>query len=213
MRIIAEHGKGLLRNLRCAAAMGALILTGMLSGCAAPTSYMGIDIGNSASAVALSPEQEAFFQEQNLLFARAQAAGCIVSAADEKQAAQRDADQQRACHVIAEQLADLEHRRPELVLTRNYSDMPLPQLASEAQGGSKEAQLELGIRFEEGRGVERDLGKAKKLYAKAASDSGGPIWVYSPAVGNGTKGRVIAVNSGPKRSGLVEAKRRLEGVE
>lgn len=46
-----------------------------------------------------------------------------------------------------------------------------------------------------------------------ASDSGGTIWVYSPPVGNGIKGRTIPVNSGPKRVGLAEAKKRLEGVE
>jgi len=86
-------------------------------------------------------------------------------------------------------------------------------LARRAQAGDKQAQLELGIRFEEGRGVERDLNKARKLYAQAASDTGGTIWVYSPPVGNGTKGRVIPVNAGPKQFGLVEAKRRLGGVE
>jgi len=68
------------------------------------------------------------------------------------------------------------------------------------------------LRFEEGRGVERDPNKARKLYAKAAASSGGTIWVYSPPVGNGTSGRVIPVNSGPKQSGLAEAKRRLEGL-
>jgi len=91
--------------------------------------------------------------------------------------------------------------------------VPLAALASEAQRGSKQAQLELGIRFEEGRGVERDLDKARKLYAQAASDSGGTIWVYSPSVGNGTKGRMIPVNAGPKRSGLAEAKKRLGMLE
>jgi len=99
-------------------------------------------------------------------------------------------------------------------------------LARRAQAGDKQAQLELGIRFEErwraavrgtdgkpSRGVERDLNKARKLYAKAASNSGGTIWVYSPPVGNGTKGRTIPVNTGPKQVGLAEAKRRLERVE
>jgi len=186
--------------------MCALIATG----CAAPTSYMGIE---TAPAYALSPEQLAVFQEQDVLFAKAQAAGCIPEAPDEKPAAALDADQSAACHAIAQQLAELEQRRPALILGRSYADMPLPQLASAAQGGNKEAQLELGIRFEEGRGVAPDMGKARKLYAKAASDSGGTIWVYSPPVGNGTKGRTIPVNMGPKRMGLAEAKLRLEGSE
>lgn len=205
MRSRVEHWRDWRRCKRFIVPLCALIATG----CAAPTSYMGIE---TAPTFALSPEQAAFFQEKNILFAKAQAAGCIPATPDEKPAAAWDADQSAACQAIAQQLAELEQRRPALVLGRSYADMPLPQLASAAQGGNKEAQLELGIRFEEGRGVARDLGKAKKLYAKAASDSGGPIWVYSPAVGNGTKGRVIAVNTGPKRSGLVEAKKRLANI-
>lgn len=89
------------------------------------------------------------------------------------------------------------------------TDTPLSTLARLASGGDKHAQLELGIRFEEGRGVERDLKKAKKLYGKAASGSGGQIWVYSPPVGN-SPGRVIPLDTGPKQFGLAEAKRRLE---
>lgn len=59
--------------------------------------------------------------------------------------------------------------------------------SNETQRGSKQTQLELEIRFEDAKGVDRDLGMARKLYAKAASDSGGPNWVYSPPVSNGTK--------------------------
>tara|TARA_R110002124_G_scaffold68699_5_gene185550 strand:+ start:1378 stop:2067 length:690 start_codon:yes stop_codon:yes gene_type:complete len=229
VRSIGEQGEGLRRNRRLAVFLRALapvaLVTGVLAGCAAPTHYMGIDISNPAPAFALSPEQIAFFQEQNLLLAQAQAqaqaVGCIPAEPDSKAADVQvgedvpvsNADQRAACHAIAEQLAMLETRRPALAFKRSYADMPLTALASEAQRGSKEAQLELGIRFEEGKGVERDLGKARKLYAQAASDSGGTIWVYSPAVGNGTKGRTIPVNTGPKRSGLVEAKLRLEEVE
>ena|GEM_PF-1352334 len=224
MRSIGEQGWGLLRNLRFGAfirALAPVLLTGMLAGCAAPTHYMGIDISNPAPAYLLSPEQAAFFQEQNLLLAKAQAAGCIPTEPDGKAvgvpigegARKPDADQNTTCHAIAEQLATLETRRLALVLHRSHPAMPLTALASEAQRESKQAQLELGIRFEEGRGVERDLDKARKLYAQAASDSGGTIWVYSPSVGNGTKGRMIPVNAGPKRSGLAEAKKRLGMLE
>lgn len=86
-------------------------------------------------------------------------------------------------------------------------------LAQRAQYGDKQAQLELGIRFEEGNGVRRDLETAKKLYTAAASDSGGRIWVYSPSVGNGTKGRVIPVDRGPKRLGSDEATYRFSRLE
>ena len=84
----------------------------------------------------------------------------------------------------------------------------LQALARRAQSGDKHAQLELGIRFEEGRGVPRDLKRAVSLYARAAQPTGGTIWVYSPGVGK-AKGRVIPVNTGPRVAGLAVAKFRL----
>ena len=86
----------------------------------------------------------------------------------------------------------------------------LQALARRAQQGSKHAQLELGIRFEECVGVPCDLDKAKKLYRKAASNSGGTVWVYSPPVGNGTSGQTAPFNLGSRQQGLAEAMRRLE---
>jgi hypothetical protein len=75
------------------------------------------------------------------------------------------------------------------------------------------SQLDLGIAYEEGRGVERNLRIAKSLYRKAASESGGTIWVYTPPVGNGTNGRVMPVNLGVKQGGLAEASRRLDALK
>jgi hypothetical protein len=99
------------------------------------------------------------------------------------------------------------------VAAASSAQAEIQSLARRAQAGDKQAQLELGIRFEEGRGVPIDLKKARKLYAKAGADSGGTIWVYSPPVGNGSSGRVIPVKAGPKQSGLAEARERLEGLE
>jgi hypothetical protein len=93
------------------------------------------------------------------------------------------------------------------------ADSTLQRQAFGAISGDKRAQLDLGIRFEEGLGIERDLNKAKKLYRQAAIDSGGTIWVYSPPVGNGTSGRVMPVNAGVRQNGLAEAKRRLEALK
>lgn len=92
-------------------------------------------------------------------------------------------------------------------------DAAIQRQAWLAMSGDKQAQLDLGVRFEQGLGVERDLNKAKKLYRQAASDSGGTIWVYSPPVGNGTSGRVIPVNSGTKQGGLAEARARLDTMK
>lgn len=85
-------------------------------------------------------------------------------------------------------------------------------LAQRAQAGDKRAQLDLGIRFEEGKGVPRDTRRAMKLYRQAASDSGGRIWVYAPSPGNDAPARVMPVDKGPRQAGLEEAKRRLQGL-
>ncbi|MEM6475661.1 MAG: SEL1-like repeat protein [Pseudomonadota bacterium] len=55
------------------------------------------------------------------------------------------------------------------------SIIPLNSLALASFSGNKHAQLELGRRFETGRGVERDLVKAAKLYKQASRTSGGPL--------------------------------------
>ncbi len=85
-------------------------------------------------------------------------------------------------------------------------------LAQRAQAGDKQAQLELGIAFEQGRGVPRDLEAARSLYKLAASDSGGPIWVYVPGV-NGSAGRVMQVGDTPFQVGLAAAAERLEALD
>lgn len=89
------------------------------------------------------------------------------------------------------------------------ADPELQILARRAQAGDKHAQLELGIRYEEGRGVAVDLKRAVRLYRLAASDSGGPVQVYSPPVGRNGQGRVIAVGSTARLEGLPEAAARL----
>lgn len=89
----------------------------------------------------------------------------------------------------------------------------LQQLTVLAQSGDKQAQLALGIRFEEGVGVPADRERAIRLYRLAASDSGGTMWVYSPPVGRGDKGRVIPIEHGPRRAGLSAAKAKIKSLE
>lgn len=81
-------------------------------------------------------------------------------------------------------------------------------LAQRAMAGDKQAQLDLGIRFEEGNGVPHDTKRAMNLYRAAASDSGRRMWVYAPSPGNGAPARVIPIDRGPRQKGLEEAKRR-----
>lgn len=88
----------------------------------------------------------------------------------------------------------------------------LRDLAQRASGGNKQAQLELGIRYEEGQGLPVDLERARKLYTMAASDNGGTMWIYSPPVRNGAKGRVVPIDRGIMQPGLIEARQRLDAL-
>ncbi len=95
-------------------------------------------------------------------------------------------------------------------LIADATSVDVQRLAQLAKSGDKQAQLDLGIRFEEGLGVERDLGKATKLYRAAATDTESNTWVYTPPVGNGTSGRVISVSSRERQYGYADARLRLE---
>ena len=97
----------------------------------------------------------------------------------------------------------------------NDASVPLPvrRLAFEALRGDKQAQFLLGQHFEEGWGVGVDRVRARRLYAQAAADSGGQIWVYVPGIGKGESGRVVPVNTGPRQPGLTEARERLAAME
>lgn len=85
--------------------------------------------------------------------------------------------------------------------------LPASQLAALAWNQHRPAALELGIRFEEGRGVPQDRGKARNLYRIASLKMGGTIYVYSPGVG-GQPGQVMPVFT-PEEEGLPEARARL----
>lgn len=91
-------------------------------------------------------------------------------------------------------------------------DSELRSLAIRAQAGDKQAQLELGIRYEEGRGVRTDLRRARRLYAVAARDSGGSLLVYTPPVGQ-APGGLTRLEQGPRVGGLEAAKRRLSKLD
>jgi hypothetical protein len=90
------------------------------------------------------------------------------------------------------------------------ADPELQSLARRGQGGDKHAQLELGIRYEEGRGVPANLDRASYLYEQAARTSGGRTQVYVPPVAPQTRGHVVTVGAGPRQPGLMEAATRLQ---
>ena len=89
-------------------------------------------------------------------------------------------------------------------------DQSTSLIVTRAAVGEKQAQYELGLRFAHGDGVPRDCEKARRLLRQAATRSGGTIWVYTPSVTKGGKGRVIPIDSGPVQLGLPAAERALE---
>lgn len=92
--------------------------------------------------------------------------------------------------------------------TAGAADATLQDLARLAQAGDKHAQLELGIRYEEGRGLPVDLRRAERLYQMAARSGGGATLVYSPRVGS-HPGGVVEASREPQTPGLAEAEARL----
>lgn len=92
------------------------------------------------------------------------------------------------------------------------ADADLQQLARRAWVGEKQAQLELGIRFEEGTGVVRDLRQARRLYEDAARGSGGSRQAYMPG-SDGARPSTVTVSTGPQIIGLAAAARRLERLK
>jgi TPR repeat protein len=118
-----------------------------------------------------------------------------------------------AAVLLAATTACAAHSYMGIPLVPGQASPDVQSLARRAQSGDKQAQLDLGIRFEEGDGVPVDRKRAIMLYRQAASGGGGVTWVYSPPVGIGTSGRVLAVERGVQQKGLAEAKARLVALE
>lgn len=81
-------------------------------------------------------------------------------------------------------------------------------LARAARSGDKQAQLDLGILLEEGRGLPVDRRRALALYEAAAKKSGGFIMLYVPNAGGQGHGAVQPYDLGPPQPGLAEAEER-----
>jgi hypothetical protein len=95
-------------------------------------------------------------------------------------------------------------------LAPGAADEDLQQLARRARAGDKQAQLELGVRYEEGRGVPPDLKRARALYQSAASGSGGRQLVVVPGSSSGSRPTVVPISTGPRSPGISEAITRLK---
>lgn len=88
------------------------------------------------------------------------------------------------------------------------------ELARRASRGDKQAQLELGIRYEHGEGVPVNWRRAARLYEMAATTTGGASMMYVAPIRRGQVGRdrgtSVPVNLGPWAPGLNEARVRLD---
>lgn len=93
------------------------------------------------------------------------------------------------------------------------ADPALQQLTQRARSGDKQAQLDLGIAFEGGHGIERDLNKARHLFLLAATDGGRAQWIYLPSPTSGGQGRVVQTGGALATPGLVKAAQRLDSLD
>ncbi len=102
--------------------------------------------------------------------------------------------------------------------TADYAGIPLQpgraapevqEIARLARAGDKQAQFDLGKRFETGDGVAQNRAQAMTLYRMAARDEPGTQWVFAPSPGGGAPAMVMPVRTGVPRQGLDAAKRRL----
>jgi hypothetical protein len=90
-------------------------------------------------------------------------------------------------------------------------DPTLRSLAQRASDGDKQAQLDLGIMYEEGIGIPVDIARAEKLYRLASADGDETLWIYSPSPGGGAPGRVLPIERSGS-NGLPEARARLNAI-
>lgn len=94
-------------------------------------------------------------------------------------------------------------------LTAGAADPEIQSLARRARAGDKHAQLDLGIRYEEGLGIGRDVRRALRLYRAAARTTGGRSVLHIPPAGGKGGVATIPVSTGRRVEGLTEARYRL----
>ncbi len=184
-----------------------------LVSCAAPGSYFGIDTSLPELESENDPARLQQIRDFETLLLIATSSGCFERT--EAGLTPIRASQAKNFECV-EILAEIESRGTALGLGRSLTgiaSVDLSSLARRAQSGDKQAQLELGIRFEEGLGVERNTRNACALYNRAATQTGGTIWIYVPPVGNGTTGRVMPYDTGPVVPGLSEAAERRASLD
>lgn len=97
-------------------------------------------------------------------------------------------------------------------LRTGAADPQLQWLAYRAMRGNPRAELELGIAFEEGRGVPRDFAKAARLYSSAGHVPSSAAYTYVPIVVS-KRGQVQPSAQDQNGRGLSEAIERLHRLQ
>ena len=179
-------------------------------------SYMGIDLTQQASTAPV-PEQRTVGLEMRDMLDRGVELGCLEFTPP-AQFAQSENDSEE-CAAYLRQLAaatNVEEPRdaPQFDPAYPLRSMPLVRLARLAQSGNKQAQLELGIRFEEGiGGVERNPSRALELYTLASRATPARYGMVVRQTEPGAGGGVSRGQRSPRIPGLPEARERRDALE
>ena len=137
----------------------------------AETVYMGIDLAAQEAPEQQQPQTHSLGLEMREMLDEGVELGCLSFTAPASYA-QTD-NRSRRCQQYIGRLAAASAQGDEEEARHADADnplrsVPLVELARAAQSGNKQAQLELGIRFEEGIGVQADWDNALELYTLAA---------------------------------------------
>src|SRR5690606_7329583 len=98
-------------------------------------------------------------------------------------------------------------------VTAELGAAPISRHRCWADSGDQVSQYLLGFAYEHGIGVERNVEQALRYYKRAAAPRANRTYVYSPAVGHESHGRVIPVTTGPNLPGLGAAQKAVERLE
>jgi TPR repeat protein len=94
-------------------------------------------------------------------------------------------------------------------LAAGAADPEIQNLARRARASDKQAQLQLGIRYEEGLGIAPNLRRARSVYLAASRTTGGRSALHLPSASGKGGVATIPVSTGPRVEGLAEARHRL----
>ena len=183
------------------------------------THYMGIDLTVDPEPVAA--QQRSVEEQLRPLLDEGVELGCLAfeppatfSQTDDTSDACREyivrLAEETAPHAEAEGTGDTDAEAKANTLRQ----VPLVTLARVAQGGDKRAQLELGMRFEEGRGgVGVDLPRALELYTMAGRATPARRGMVVRETEGGEGGGVSRGERSPRIPGLPEARERRDALE